>query len=183
MENTLAQIQDAIDRADIEQARFLLRYELQKQPSLEIYLLAARVAVDDQQRKMFLEKVIQLDPFHQEAHREIRRIEGKTQLAVRSPQPPTNITPQPLLAQQHNIHVNVNQQAPTVIFTNKKSVFLAFILTLFFGPLGMFYSTTGGALIMIVATLLFGAISAGAAVPIMWIISIVWGMVAAASSK
>ncbi len=70
---------------------------------------------------------------------------------------------------------------------NPKSVWVAFLLTLFFGPLGMFYSTVNGALIMT------GALFVGAAVvflvtlgigvlvwvPVVWIISIIWGCTAA----
>jgi len=70
---------------------------------------------------------------------------------------------------------------------NPKSVGVAFLLTLFFGPLGMFYSTVNGALIMT------GALFVGAAVvflvtlgigvlvwvPVVWIISIIWGCTAA----
>ena len=64
---------------------------------------------------------------------------------------------------------------------------VAFLLTLFFGPLGMFYSTVNGAVIMT------GALFIGAAVvflvtlgigvlvwvPAVWIVSIIWGCTAA----
>ena len=72
-----------------------------------------------------------------------------------------------------------------------KSVGVAFLLTLFFGPLGMFYSTVNGALIMT------GALFIGAAVvflvtlgigvlvwvPAVWIVSIVWGCTAASEQR
>lgn len=70
-----------------------------------------------------------------------------------------------------------------------KSVGVAFLLTFLFGPLGMLYSTVSGALIMILiavfggmvvgfATLGFGWLAWG---PIVWIVSIIWGCVAASN--
>ena len=56
--NAIIEIQNAIEESDIERARFLLRYELQRSPSAVVFILAARVAVDEDQRKMFLEKAI-----------------------------------------------------------------------------------------------------------------------------
>jgi hypothetical protein len=77
--------------------------------------------------------------------------------------------------------------AAVVPSDDPKSVWVAFLLTLFFGPLGMFYSTVNGALIMT------GALFVGAAVvflvtlgigvlvwvPAVWIVSIIWGCTAA----
>lgn len=72
-----------------------------------------------------------------------------------------------------------------------KSVGVAFLLTLLFGPLGMLYSTVSGALIMIliavfggllvgVATLGFGWLAWG---PMIWFVSIIWGCVAASKQS
>jgi len=71
-----------------------------------------------------------------------------------------------------------------------KSVGIAFLLTLFFGPLGMFYSTVDGALIMtgalVVGAVVVGLVTLGVGLliwgPLIWIISIIWGC-AAASEK
>ena len=85
-------------------------------------------------------------------------------------------------------HVQAQQDAAAVVPSeDPKSVWVAFLLTLFFGPLGMFYSTVNGALIMT------GALFVGAAVvflvtlgigvlvwvPAVWIVSIIWGCTAA----
>jgi len=68
-----------------------------------------------------------------------------------------------------------------------KSVGVAFVLTLFFGPLGMLYSTVSGALIMM-AVSFFGGIIVGILTlglawlvwgPAMWLTSIIWGCIAA----
>jgi len=82
---------------------------------------------------------------------------------------------------------NTVSTADVPAVADPKSVGVAFLLTLFFGPLGMFYSTVNGALIMT------GALFVGAAivflvtlgigvlvwVPAVWIVSIVWGCTAA----
>lgn len=70
-----------------------------------------------------------------------------------------------------------------------KSVGIAFLLTFFFGPLGMFYSTVAGALIMLavwaVGGVVFGILTLGLIwfvwTPLIWVISIVWGCVAVPS--
>jgi hypothetical protein len=64
-----------------------------------------------------------------------------------------------------------------------KSVGVAFLLTFLFGPLGMFYSTVGGALIMCLIAVLTSAGTAGAALFIVWPISILWGCLAASNRR
>ena len=89
---------------------------------------------------------------------------------------------------------------PMVVIPAQKSVGVAFVLTFFFGVLGMFYATVPGALILIgitlaaivLATILIGVLSVltlgyGAVlfglVPFIgvaaWITSIIWGCLAA----
>lgn len=68
-----------------------------------------------------------------------------------------------------------------------KSVGVAFLLTFLFGPFGMLYSTVPGALIMlgvsVVGGIVFGILTLGLIWfvwgPLMWVISIVWGCIAA----
>lgn len=60
----------------------------------------------------------------------------------------------------------------------KKSQLTSFILTLLFGPLGLFYSTIAGAIAMIVAAILFGSITLGLALLIIWPLSILLGIFA-----
>lgn len=95
-------------------------------------------------------------------------------------------------------------QHPTYVYTygTRKSVTVAFFLTFFFGVFGMFYSTVGGALILLaiglviglVATILVAVISVVtmglgtvlfSLVPLLgvpiWITSIIWGCLAASS--
>ncbi len=91
-------------------------------------------------------------------------------------------------------------QATHFIVTQTKSVGIAILLTLFFGPFGLFYATIGGALFVmfgvpflcIVGGIAFGAAaSAGSTtgllgaltmIPLcglaMWLISLVWSVIA-----
>jgi len=71
----------------------------------------------------------------------------------------------------------------TIIVVERKSVALAFILTLLFGPLGMLYSTVLGALVMLVVTSVAGFLTLGLALFITWPICVLWGCLAAASSS
>lgn len=76
-----------------------------------------------------------------------------------------------------------SQSQTMMIGTRNKSVLVAFLLTLFFGPLGMFYSTVGGAMVMLILSLLLGVVTFGLSIAITWPICIIWGMAAAASSR
>ena len=78
-----------------------------------------------------------------------------------------------------------------VTIATPKSVGLAFLLTFFFGPLGMLYSTVSGALIMmgiaIFGGIVVGIITLGLAWliwgPAIWVASIVWGCTAAGNQQ
>lgn len=62
-------------------------------------------------------------------------------------------------------------------YVPRKSVAAAIVLTIFFGPLGMFYSTVEGALIMCVVT--FFAMFTGVGLLIAWPACVIWGAMAA----
>lgn len=60
----------------------------------------------------------------------------------------------------------------------RQSVWVAFILTFFFGPLGMFYSTVPGAVTMLAVSFFFAIFTLGFSLLITWPICIIWGMAA-----
>ena len=60
-----------------------------------------------------------------------------------------------------------------------KSAVLAFVLTFFFGPIGMLYSTVVGALVMFLVGLVVVPLTFGLALPLLWPIQLVWAVVAA----
>ena len=57
----------------------------------------------------------------------------------------------------------------------KKSQFVQFLLTLLFGPLGLFYSSTGAGLGFTLVTISLGAVTGGIAAILMWVVSILTG--------
>lgn len=71
--------------------------------------------------------------------------------------------------------------AQYVVVTPTKSVGIAIILTVLFGPLGMFYSTIWGAIIMTVLSFFVGILTAGIGLLVTWPISIIWGAAAVSS--
>jgi hypothetical protein len=64
MSSKNSEIKVAIDSFDTAKARDLLREAL-SEANAETYYLASRVAIDETQKKEFLEKAIALDPFHE----------------------------------------------------------------------------------------------------------------------
>ena len=74
-----------------------------------------------------------------------------------------------------------NEPNRTVIINPGKSVGVAFLLTLFFGPIGMFYSTILGAIIMLILYLVVGIITLGFGLIILHPIAIIWACVAVSS--
>jgi hypothetical protein len=72
---------------------------------------------------------------------------------------------------------------PTVIVASTKSVALSLVLTFFFGPLGMLYSTIWGALAMIVLSVPAFFLTFGHGAFLIWPISMIWGAWAAHRSN
>lgn len=64
-----------------------------------------------------------------------------------------------------------------------KSVGVAFLLTFFFGPLGVFYVQVGPALILTLLALIVGFATVGLALPLVWLISIVFACVRASQKR
>lgn len=64
----LEEIAEAIRTGNHALARDLLRSEIRENPSAEAWFLASQVASSPEQTIDFLEKALQLDPFHNRAH-------------------------------------------------------------------------------------------------------------------
>lgn len=71
-----------------------------------------------------------------------------------------------------------NEPNRTIIINQGKSVGVAFLLTFFFGPIGMFYSTILGAIIMLILYLVIGIITLGFGLIILHPIAIIWACIA-----
>lgn len=75
--------------------------------------------------------------------------------------------------------MNVKPQVSVVVST--KSSGIAVLLTILFGPIGMFYSTIIGALIMLPVSIVVGFFTAGLGLLVTWPICIIWAAMAASS--
>jgi uncharacterized RDD family membrane protein YckC len=71
MSDKLKEIQTAIDNFQMDKARRLVHEELQDNPSADAYYLGSQAAANHGQRVEYLERTIELDPFHQIAHDEL----------------------------------------------------------------------------------------------------------------
>ena len=75
---------------------------------------------------------------------------------------------------------NANEQVQRVIVVSApKSVGIAIILTVLFGPLGMFYSTIVGAIIMTIISLIVVLMTAGLGWFLTLPVCVIWGALAA----
>jgi hypothetical protein len=72
----------------------------------------------------------------------------------------------------------MTEQAPRTVVTPTKSMGVAILLTILFGPLGMLYATIPGALVMIVVSVLVAIVTFGLGLLITWPISIIWAAIA-----
>lgn len=68
------EIEEAIASNDVSKARKLISSALKNEPDADIYYLASLVALDDNQKSNFINKALELDPFHEEAN---NSLEGK----------------------------------------------------------------------------------------------------------
>jgi hypothetical protein len=91
---------------------------------------------------------------------------------------PTGV-PAASTGQQIVVNTYVAQSAGSGGGEGPKSAALAFVLTFFFGPLGMFYSTIVGGLVMLAANFILIPLTFGLILPLLWPIQLVWAVVAA----
>lgn len=73
------------------------------------------------------------------------------------------------------------QKANVVITRSPKSQGISFILTFLFGPLGLFYSTVLGGVVMLVLGIIIAVITLGVGAILAWLGSIIWGAIAVSS--
>ncbi len=68
------EIEEAIASNDVSKARKLISAAIKNEPDADIYYLASLVALDDNQKSNFINKALELDPFHEESN---NLLEGK----------------------------------------------------------------------------------------------------------
>jgi len=70
-----------------------------------------------------------------------------------------------------------------IIVQSQKSMGVTILLTILFGPLGMFYSTIVGGIVMLIISVLVGIFTLGVGFLITWPICIIWAAVATNDSN
>lgn len=73
---------------------------------------------------------------------------------------------------------NTNENVNVVITKSPKSMGISIALAVLFGPIGMFYSTILGAIIMIIVDLIVGIFTLGFGLLLTWPIHIIWAAIA-----
>ena len=73
---------------------------------------------------------------------------------------------------------NTNENVNVVITKSPKSMGISIALTLFFGPLGMFYSTILGAIVMIIIDIIVGIFTFGLGLIVTWPIQVILAAIA-----
>ncbi len=105
MSNKNSEIKKAIDSFDTETARSLLREAL-KEANAETYYLASLVALDDDQKKTFLQKSLEIDPFHEKSHEALKRFSNVNPISQSSSSEKESVTNSAL---SPAINANMNQ--------------------------------------------------------------------------
>ena len=72
----------------------------------------------------------------------------------------------------------MNHSSHTVIVTQQKSMGAALILTFLFGPLGLFYASIIGGIVMLILTVIIGILTLGVGFFFGWFVSIIWAAIA-----
>ena len=76
---------------------------------------------------------------------------------------------------------NSNENVKVVITKSPKSMGISLLLTFLFGPLGMFYSTVAGAIVMIIINIIVGIFTMGVGFLITWPFQLIWAAIATKS--
>lgn len=103
--------------------------------------------------------------------------------------PPPSGAPQPAPPgptggpyQGPQVHVTQQVQvAQPVVIAAPKSVGVALLLTFLFGPLGLFYSSLVGGIVMLIASVGFASVTWGVSLLVTWPICMIWGAIAASN--
>jgi hypothetical protein len=95
--------------------------------------------------------------------------------------PPQQYPPQQYPPQQYPPQQYPPQQYQPQQTTPRKSKLIAFLLAFLFGPIGMFYSTAAGGIVMILLNLVLGIPTAFLILLITWPVGCIWAVVACES--
>lgn len=69
-------------------------------------------------------------------------------------------------------------QRIVVVSSGEKSMAATILLTLFFGPLGLFYSSVAGGIVMLILSIIVAVFTLGFGLIITQLICVIWGAIA-----
>ena len=82
-------------------------------------------------------------------------------------------------SERMNVVVTDNSATTALLaVSQKKSMGVALILTILFGPLGLLYATVPGGLVLLLLTFVIGIATLGVGFLFGWIVSIIWAVIA-----
>ncbi len=111
MEDAYSHIRTLIADGEETQARDLLRAELRRNPTGEAYFLASQVAYNEEQRRLFLESALEIEPAHPAASAALTQIDAPK---VVPPPTPTVGTPfDPFAFAQRKVKENFTAATPS----------------------------------------------------------------------
>ena len=146
-------IRAAIDTFDLARARELLRDAL-KEANAETYYLASRAALDEDQKRDFLEKAVALDPFHEKARLALK---GNAPASAPAAQPTSPVS------QAGTPHIVASAATPTVIIKGESyeiaehgTRFVAYLIDLLANTLFSSLVAAVNYLVAAIATNVFG---------------------------
>lgn len=87
------------------------------------------------------------------------------------------------LKNQNSTNNSISSPQTVVVVGKSKSVGIAFLLSFLFGPLGLFYSSVAGGIIMLILGVAVGIITLGFGLIFIWIACIIWAVIAANSAN
>ena len=151
MTDRLAQIQEAIDRFQMDRARELIVAELEENPSADAYYLAAQAALSHGQRIEHLRSALELDPGFQPASDELAQI---------IPAPPKKLSdaepiPAPPPTKQQVRLASVSRRWLAIIIDG----LIVAVITLMLAGVGGAFMTIEAALLSEDATMISAAVS------------------------
>ncbi len=83
-------IKNALNNGDKEYAREMLKEKLAKTPTADAWYLASVAATNHTQRSQFLQKALDLDPFHEQASSTLERLNKESSRESQSIKPKSN---------------------------------------------------------------------------------------------
>ncbi len=129
MIDRLAEIQQALDRFQRDEARALLKEELKENPSAAAYYLAAQAALTEGDRVNYLRRALELDPEYQLAAAEL----GEPMPKVKAEAKPVDEPAEPAQAPQLDLRLATIGKRWLAIVIDGFIVAIATVLLLFAG--------------------------------------------------